>query len=293
MTDDIRQLHCDAAQAVELLKGLWELNSDGKLRIARHMLPDVIPWYSSAKSLFALAGSEFDQRVMGGTDNPLWEIVRWFPAKYDTCGCTRQPKIGAAWIDLRHDAYERLYHVGIERYALCTEYAFSIISPGDVAWISRLVAGRSVVELGAGRGYWAWQLEQAGLTVHAFEPRTPGVDNEYLKTSGQFTTVSRRDHTVVDEHPDSVLMMLWPGYNVDWAADALRRYRGDMLIYAGEGMGGCTADDDFYELLERDWKCLATSGQHVTWWGIHDALNAYVRKQRILDAPKERLAIEA
>jgi len=262
-----------------MLKNLWEISGTGELRVAKHLLPDRIPWYSDVQKLSPLASSDHDQHTFGGATNPLWDIIRWMPAVDGDCWCTRHPKIGRSWIELRTDAYQRYVESGVERFAVCTEYAFSIISPGDVAWISQLVRGRPVVELGAGRGYWAWQLQQAGVTVHAYEPCRPGDDNTYFTFGEQFTNVVKRDHTAVDDHPDAALLMVWPGYGAPWAADALKRYRGDMVIYAGEGEGGCTADDEFYEVLKRDWEWLATSDKHVTWWGIHDHLQAYVRKQ--------------
>jgi len=260
------ELRCTPAEAVALLKPLWEsAGADRPLRIARHLIVEPLPWYSNMRKLFALAGSSFDQHTEG-QDNPLWEILRWMPAENDDCWCTKQPKLGLSMMDVRSDVREPLYRLGIERYSLCPEFSYSIISPGDVTWIKKLVRDATVVELGAGRGYWAWQLRQAGVKVQAYDPGTPGEDNEYFKTAGRFSHVFRRDHTAIDDYPDAVLMMVWPGYGAEWAADALKRYRGDMLIYAGESMGGCTADDEFYEVLERDWEWLSTSEKHVTWW---------------------------
>eukprot|EP00050_Salpingoeca_kvevrii_P017483 m.65594 g.65594 ORF g.65594 m.65594 type:complete len:70 (+) comp7578_c0_seq7:883-1092(+) len=35
----------------------------------------------------------------------------------------------------------------------------------------------------------------------------------------------------------------------------LERYRGDTLIYVGEGRGGVNANDAFFDELERSWIC--------------------------------------
>lgn len=293
MSERTYELKCTVAEAVGYLKRLYETAPNGEQRIRRALIRRPLPSYSRVQKVHALACSAFDQFPEPGTSNPLWDIVRWQPAQDDDCWCTKQPKVGDSLIDLDEVASRMVYDFGINRYSLCPTFSYSVISPGDVAWIKSLVAGREVVELGAGRGYWAWQLRQTGLTVHAYDPGTPGEDNDYFKTPGQFTRVLCRDHLAVDDHPDAALLMVWPGYGADWAWDALRRYRGDLVIYAGEEQYGCTADDDFYELLTKDWEWLATSDKHVTWWGIHCRLTAYVRKQRVVDAPEKRLAIEA
>lgn len=160
---------------------------------------------------------------------------------------------------------------------LATRYAWSIISPGDVAWLVEQLNGRAVVEVGAGTGYWAWQLEQAGVDVAAYDPHPPADDNPYCK-AGTYTTVLRDDASAVKHHQDRALLMVWPPYGGEHARHALSVYEGDLLIYAGEGWGGCTADDGFYELLDAEWDEVSVAPQHVTWWGIHCRLAAYRRK---------------
>ena len=38
------------------------------------------------------------------------------------------------------------------------------------------------------------------------------------------------------------------------AARCLEHYTGQRLIYIGEGDGGCTADDQFHQMLEEHWE---------------------------------------
>ena len=120
------------------------------------------------------------------------------------------------------------------------------------------------------------------MNVAAYDPHPPAEDNEYFTEPGTFTTVMRRDHTAVELHPDRVMLTVWPCYDQSYAAEALKAYRGDMVIYAGEDYGGCTANDEFFDILERDWVWLSSAPNHVTWWGIHCRLNAYVRKTKSL-----------
>lgn len=166
--------------------------------------------------------------------------------------------------------------LGAYRTALATRYAWSIISPGDVDWMAGVLGGRGVVEVGAGSGYWAWQLEQAGVSVAAYDPHPPAEDNNYCK-HGPYTTLLSAGAEAAAEHPDRALLMVWPPYDGEHAAHALSVYKGELLIYAGEPEGGCTADDGFYRLLESEWTVLSEAPQHVTWSGIHCYLTAYLR----------------
>ncbi|MEV6791317.1 hypothetical protein AB0M87_04795 [Streptomyces sp. NPDC051320] len=233
--------------------------------------------FASLAARRPIAGSEQDQLTPDGTDNPLWDVVRWMPATpYIGEEYELEPFIAATEFDI--STAQRLSKLGAELSPLCKRYAWSIISPGDVAWMSNVLGGRMVVEIGAGSGYWAWQLEQAGIDVAAYDPNPVG-ENTYC-TSGPSTTVLRDDASAVKHHQDRALLMVWPPFQGESARHALSSYEGDLLIYAGESYGGCTADDDFYELLAAEWDEIGTSPQHVTWWGIRCRLSAYQRRSR-------------
>jgi hypothetical protein len=121
-----------------------------------------------------IAGSAYDQTVPEGTSNPYWEIVRQIPL--DTIGSPfgNHPEPDAYFSDPRDPA--RLL---AGRHALCASFSWSIPSPGDIAWMTARLSGRGIVEPGAGGGYWAWQLSQAGADVIGYDPHPPGAGNRY------------------------------------------------------------------------------------------------------------------
>lgn len=253
-----------ASRTLELiaeLKASWEQPNAG-----RNLVSD--------KPLVPLARTPQDQTVPPGIAHPQWEIVRWLPAA--------PPWYGGGMLELDGAPTEfagglgRFYELGAGRVTLAKRYAWSIISPGDVQWMVDQLDGRAVVEVGAGTGYWAWQLEQAGVDVAAYDPHPPGPDNNYCK-HGPYTTVLQDGAEAAAHHPDRALLMVWPPYDGEHARHALSVYRGDLLLYAGEGWGGCTADDGFYELLNAEWTEVGESPHHVTWQGIHCSLTAYRR----------------
>ena len=62
------------------------------------------------------------------------------------------------------------------------------------------------------------------------------------------------------------------------AAESLATYKGDCLVYVGEGFGGCTADDDFFMSLDDGWE-LVKEIQILQWFGMHDTMMVYERKR--------------
>ncbi|MFB7858748.1 hypothetical protein [Rhodococcus qingshengii] len=220
-----------------------------------------------------IAKSSEDQKST--TDNPFWDIIRWLPSVRDGY----KPKLSPDFLPTSwgKEQLKKFIDAGLGRSSLSKTYAWSIPTPGDLTWITQILDGRAVVEVGAGTGYWAWQLEQCGIDVAAYDPNPVDEDNRYC-SGGPYTTVLRQDASAAAHHPDRALLLVWPPYDDPAAAHALASYSGDLLIYAGEGDGGCTGDDTFHELLGREWEEIGYSADHVTWWGIHCNLVAYRRK---------------
>lgn len=120
------------------------------------------------------------------------------------------------------------------------------------------IAGHSpggVVEIGAGGGYWAMLLQQRGVDVIAYDPDPPGSGATTWHSGRAWTAVHHGDHTKAAGHPTRTLMLCWPSYDEPWSAQALEHYRGDTVIYIGEGPGGCTGDDRMHALLGEPPSC--------------------------------------
>ena len=229
-------------------------------------LPDIM-----GRQPARIAGSPHDQEIPEGVRNPYWEIVRQLPV----CGISLE-------YDRRYQPDGHFFSPRdpmrqvASRHSLCPAFAWSIISPGDVAWIAGRLDGRGVVEPGAGGGYWAWQLAQAGVDVAAYDPAAE-TGSKYAVGEPWFTVLTD-GHEATAHHPDRSLLLCWPSYSEPWAAQALACYEGDQLFYAGEGPGGCCADDAFFDLAEAEWTEVGDAPAHVTYSGIHCYLTEYRRK---------------
>lgn len=215
-----------------------------------------------------LMGSAHDQGTVG--ENPYWDIVRRLPidSSWRTGGPTEVdgfPKFGGAYLGSRSQ--------------LTKTFAWAIPSPGDIAWIKDVLDGQNtedIVEIGAGTGYWAWQLSQSGVDVLAFD--VAPLKNDWCGGI-EYHPVRKGGTEMAGEFAHRALMLCWPPYDVGMAEDALRAYDGDTLIYIGESEGGCTAGDGFFSLREKEWEHLGDSPSHVTFSGIHCYVEAYRRKQ--------------
>jgi hypothetical protein len=138
------------------------------------------------------------------------------------------------------------------RDEVIARYGFAVPTEEAVAAIARR-SPCGVVELGAGAGYWAHVLSERGVEVVAFdiEP-APSAGNTWFAGTQPWHPLHRGDETVVGDHRERTLLVVWPTKDEIWAATALEHYHdagGDCVAYVGEAPGGRTGDDVFHALL--------------------------------------------
>lgn len=229
-------------------------------------------------------------------DNPYWRIVEKFPNSGLRWSKGRfEPESYPIISDLMEahrkgtplpDLANFDENKSPTRSSLVKQFAWAIPSDQTLAWIRKRLLGREVVEIGAGRGYWAWMLEQVGIPVTAYDEKLLGLGEEigYFKDAGEHTyhEILRGGPEKAALHPDKVLFLCWPPYDDDMAVNCLRAYQGDTLMFEGEGEGGCTANDAFFTELAVNW---VEVDQHypTQWSGIHDFLTIYRRSERQID----------
>lgn len=165
------------------------------------------------------------------------------------------------------------------RKPLVERFGFAVPWTGALDAIREAAAGRGVIELGPGGGYWARCLRLRGISVRAVEP-LPGARTHLTQHGFWHPIESRADPaSALDEGPagrlSPVLFLCWPGMD-DWADAALARFRGDTVAYVGEWFGGCCASDAFFERLER-WGEQRADIDIPQWPGIHDSCRIYRR----------------
>ena len=224
----------------------------------------------------------FDVRLLhyltagrSAADNPYWATVA--PAVFDHGG--RRVVNGGNPQGSTRLGYAEMF--------LQAAYSYAIPSPETIEWVADFSDGRPILELGAGRGYWAAQLAHAELTVNAFELEPPdkAQNTSFPREAGQadvWYPVAGLDDLSLDGCSNSVLFLCWPpGWGDSMASDALAAFEsigGDRLIYIGEPRGGKTADDAFFEGLSARWVLESSDPRFVSWWNLADAAQGWTRR---------------
>lgn len=180
-----------------------------------------------------------------------------------------------------------------QRREVCATYGFAVPTPEAL----KLIASYGdVIEIGAGTGFWAELLRDQGIDVMAVDP----MENDWTQwfPSGLVGHVEMGDHTSCVRYPERTLLMIWPSMD-SWAGEALQLFAeagGQRVVYIGEGCGGCTANDSFFEQVgecyhyDNDGKhnaCphpppqweISTKLEIPCWEGLHDQLWVLERRK--------------
>ena len=153
------------------------------------------------------------------------------------------------------------------RKKLIWSYSWAIPNPEAIDLIA---AYSPLIELGAGTGYWAWLIANAGAQVGAYDENPLAVPKwvDLQKGTAQSVAVTAA----------KTLLLCWPPLNDPMASEALANFRGPHCIYIGEWRGR-TADSLFHDLLDQGFKRV----QEIlipNWPGFLDRVFVYERASR-------------
>ncbi len=209
--------------------------------------------------------------------NPYWDIVSPFVSERD----------GGRVIDGgKEDGRPRL---AFAQMLLQAVYAYALPAPETLDWMATFCGGRKIVELGAGRGYWAAQLARTGTAVEAYdvEPPDKAENISFPRSAGQADTwhpvgdLGEFDMSAADRS-DQVLFLCWPpGWGDTMASEALAGFEkagGTRLIFIGQPRGGMTGDDAFFDVLAADWEPASEDSKYATWWNLVEVAQGWVRR---------------
>ncbi|CAM4522287.1 hypothetical protein NONI108955_42175 [Nocardia ninae] len=258
------------------------LEDEQRLRLE---YPKVAEYLDTAPMLLgtgdAAADAAFDLRLVhfmtGGVSesgNPYWDIVA--PSVGEDGG--RRVINGG-----RQNGSARL---AFAQTILQAAYAYAVPSPESIGWLAEFSGGRRVLELGAGRGYWAGQLAARGADAAAFDVEPPNSTENvsFPGAAGQLDVwhpVGGLGEFEAELNGDCVLFLCWPpGWGDPMSSRALAAFEargGRRLIYIGEPKGGKTGDDAFFDRLSERWSLESSDTHHVSWWNLADVAQGYVR----------------
>lgn len=227
------------------------------------------------------ADTAFDLRMIhyltGGSSvssNPYWDIVS---------GAVTQRVDGRVIDGGTPQGSARL---AFAQTVLQESYAYAVPSPETIAWVAAFCGQQPLVEIGAGRGYWAAQISRQGIAVEAFDLEPPDSTRNpafSLLGSQDSTWCPVQSMAEFGQRPgaDYVLLLCWPpGWGNPMASNVLSAFEetgGTKLIYVGEPQGGKTADDQFFHALSTRWSLASSDAHYPSWWNLDDHAQGWIR----------------
>lgn len=133
-----------------------------------------------------------------------------------------------------------------------------------------------ILEICSGLCLWARLIKECDGNIIATDSFAYQQTSQTSQITPFIDSVYKMDAvTAVKTFKTNVLLICWPNYNDSYAYDALSIFKGNKLVYIGE-YGGCTADEQFHNLLEQKWRCV-NEIDIPTWQGIYDCIYMYER----------------
>ena len=159
---------------------------------------------------------------------------------------------GRPLADLRDD---RTGYAPMLRDDFVAKFGFGVLTARVIDDLIDLIGpDAQILEVGAGSGYLAYELQAAGLDVRATDPGYMDAMWTGLRPNEYGVVECLTGVEAVEEYgPDYTLMMVWPAMD-SWPADTLEAYRGGQLILVGEDRDGCTGTDRLFDILEAGWE---------------------------------------
>lgn len=221
------------------------------------------------------------KNILAETENQqLWEQIN----KFGPGGDLYAPRTKSG-VASRYEQYESTYADIIKdnkmlesvlyfgrRRRFIGNFAWAVPDLDAISAIKTFANNDTILEINAGLGLWARLLKNEEVKVIP-------TDIKPKKHTVNHCKVHKMNHKqAIEVHgiQCNVLMTVWPNYKENYAAEALRAFKGDKLIYIGEGLSGCNADDEFHTILDKEWDKKVRI-PIPRWWGLRDYLHIYTR----------------
>lgn len=158
----------------------------------------------------------------------------------------------------------------IFRFDLCKKYSFAIPDEKALEIISRY---SPIVEMGAGTGYWAYLLNEKGVDIICYDINPFNND----QANNKWFEIKKGTPKDLKKHPDRNLFLCWLDIFPE-DEKCLKYFKGEYVIYIGEGPGGCCASDKFFKTLKKIFNKVLIYYEIPRWHGIYDFLQISRRK---------------
>lgn len=169
---------------------------------------------------------------------------------------------------------------------------FSIITKENFNRLVKIMKGKKVLDVGAGGCFLSEALKVQGIDVTTLDLKNYKSIELENETGYSFNTPYEPDilgdiHKI-DTKPYNAFIVNWPDYESEVATTVLKALKScDLLIYIGEGSGGCCASDNYFnllfdmvhqkEIMEFDELNAEMWDDSVRYYGINDNIQIFKR----------------
>ena len=167
----------------------------------------------------------------------IWEMIDFYASKIV------EPGYKGPWIKPSFDQW----------LSFRDHFSYAVPNRKSIEEIAKFAGNDTILEIGSGKGLHAYLLSLEGVKVI---PTDSLAWNQY---GYPFMKVENLDYKdALNKYKTGALMIVWPEIG-DLAYQALRLFKGNKLIFIGEVVDpekgiGLVADEDFFKLLESEWK---------------------------------------
>ena len=174
---------------------------------------------------------------------------------------------------LWYNAYAEMHSA---RRDLITHYSYAIPDPGALELIAKY---GPILELGAGKGYWASLLRQMSVDILAYDI-DPKNGSGYIDGGKAFTFVDTGSIEKIEENPERNLFLCWTPMT-SFSYEALKKFKKSKAPYfihigepGNEDGRGCTDSVEFFRYLNKNFT-LVEDYSLPNWQGVYDGLRVY------------------
>ena len=139
----------------------------------------------------------------------------------------------------------------VARDQYVSEYGFVLLTQECVDALAGILSHKRVLEVGAGTGFLSHCLAEKGVNIVAQDAVRPKNGSYGFQKTWKLDTIGPFEESLTQEH--DAIILSWPCLGSSFAFEVAKAMvPGQILIYQGEGPGGCTADDDFFDYTSGD-----------------------------------------
>lgn len=180
----------------------------------------------------------------------------------------------AAWENFNPEASSRRFAT---RWDYNRKYCFPLMTQEVVADMAKYLHGHKILDVCCGSGYIGKCLVDADDTIQVIS--TDNLEwerrEDFKNWREHFVEVEDLDAVeAIEKYADQVSFVLlsWPPYGEPIGAQILKKCIEKKLpmIYIGEQWGGCTADDEFFDLISDQCEMELITEEYIPYEGIHD-----------------------